>query len=86
MLLCPITNRVKYIGCTNQKPENRLRQHLYDPLKCTKKWLNELELKGLKPDVIVLEENINPSNARYVESCYIRRFNELFGTLLNTQQ
>ena len=57
-LVDPRTDKVRYIGCTTQSLDRRLRQHLGDQVASPRKyqWLAELRQANLEPLVVALEE------------------------------
>jgi predicted DNA binding CopG/RHH family protein len=57
-LVDPRTGQARYVGCTAQPLEVRVRQHLADQASNPRKqqWLEELRQLNLEPEVVVLEE------------------------------
>jgi hypothetical protein len=56
-LLCPVDNKVHYVGQSRQ-PVERLRQHLSDTSVSTKEkreWIRDLRAKGMSPELVILE-------------------------------
>lgn len=57
-LVCPIENKIKYVGKTCFNIESRLTQHCRNTKKNNPKneWIRSLKAKGLSPSVIKLKE------------------------------
>lgn len=59
-LICPISNKIRYIGQTKQKVKDRLRGHIYDKRHNPHKvnWLNKLKKSNLLSElkIEILEE------------------------------
>lgn len=54
--MCPITNKIRYVGKTNSI-KNRYYNHLSDKSKSHKSsWIKSLKVQGLKPYYIILDE------------------------------
>jgi group I intron endonuclease len=65
-LIDPITNQVRYIGLTFNDLKQRLKSHCAEKSKSHKSsWINQLKLKGMKPLIELIEENISS----YEECC-----------------
>lgn len=61
-LLDPISNKIRYIGCTSQDVNVRLKQHLKDRRKSHKvNWINKLKKKNLIPKIYIIEK-VSKSN------------------------
>ena len=85
-LIDPETNRVRYIGKTNN-PKNRLKKHLNE---CTKlgiwtpknQWLFYLKNKGLKPIMNIIDKT-SDEKINQLEIDYISKYRELYEDLTN---
>jgi hypothetical protein len=83
-LKCPVDNKIRYIG-RSLDPDNRLHNHLVGANRNNKAknlWLQSLINKGLKPELVVIEET-NEEFACIAEKYWINHykdtlFNELF--------
>lgn len=65
-LIDPITNQVRYVGLTFNDLKQRLKSHCSEKSKSHKSnWINQLKLKGMKPLIELIEENISS----YEECC-----------------
>ena len=55
----PLTGEIKYVGVTTGALNTRLSQHIYNGKKgkntIVSKWVKSLILKGLKPNIRLLE-------------------------------
>lgn len=85
-LIDPETNRVRYIGKTNN-PIKRLRDHINECKKYgfwtpKNKWILSLIDKGLKPIMNVIEETEN-DNINELEIDYIKKYREIYDDLTN---
>jgi len=59
-LVDPETDKVRYVGKTNVKPQNRYNQHIYQwkrSIRLTKvnSWIKHLSLKDKKPKMVVID-------------------------------
>ena len=75
-LLCPIQNKIRYVGKANN-PAERYRQHLRGGPgnKHKGKWLGELTDQGMQPKLVILEKVANQKPLW--ESAEIRWFDRL---------
>lgn len=58
-LIDPRSNQIRYVGCTIQRVEDRLTQHIVTARKSDtgrSRWLNELDRLGLRPKIVILEQ------------------------------
>lgn len=54
-LLCPLENKVRYIG-QSKKPAERYKSHLRgDGRRPVAQWVRELAVKSLKPKLVILQ-------------------------------
>lgn len=74
-LKCPLSNKLRYIGCTIQELKKRLSHHTTKSavarLEATKEkfdWINELRKKKLKPLIIPLKTFDNIEDAKNFEN------------------
>lgn len=73
-LRCPITNAVRYVGCTRDI-KWRKKAHCYGEEPRTAKWVRELRNQhGLKPMFEVIEQIIGVKEAQRRESELIREW------------
>lgn len=74
-LKCPIDNKIRYIGRTEQPLKIRLGQHMsnvyYESSKDKRNWISKLKKKGLKA-IIVPIETVNKEDAKSTEFKWIR--------------
>jgi hypothetical protein len=92
-LICPLTNKIRYIGQTANSLENRLQSHFNDKnnktqQKCYRaRWMRKLWLEHkLKPSIICLEDNIIEKELNNKELFYINKYLEEGYLLTNTQK
>lgn len=82
------TNELKYIGCTQEKIDNRLKKHL-EPVvrKDMRKWEYMMECleKGALPVWKVFFEFTNRADALKMERLLIKFYTEIGVKLLNVQ-
>ena len=70
-LVDPLVGEVRYVGATEHNLKYRLNQHWCKPLnKGLRTWFHELKAKGLKPDIILLEETNNDQ----VEGRWVQKY------------
>lgn len=90
-LVDPQTKEVRYIGKTIQTLNRRLYKHIYDSKYLIESkthknnWIRKLTSLGLKPEIILLEENIN-SDWSKIEIDYIKKYKELGCNLTNSTE
>lgn len=54
-LVCPLTNKVRYIGKSNN-PVRRYTEHMDDNANTAKvRWLRKIKRHGLQPSLLILE-------------------------------
>jgi hypothetical protein len=87
-LLEPNTELVRYVGLTKKSLKERLRKHLNEKLRGKKatykyNWIQSLKEKGLKPEIILLEDNLNLEEANEKEIVYIKTFKSFGAKLVN---
>lgn len=80
-LKCPREKRIRYIGKTNNI-ERRLYQHIWKAKKEGRKehlyaWIKSLLNENKKPEVIILEDNLNPKEAIEREIFWISQYKNL---------
>lgn len=80
----PVTDELKYVGCTKHDLKHRLDRHLsVARYRKTKgfmvEWLKSLDSKGLKPSIFLIEETNDPVD----EGFYIEYFTSVGCDLLN---
>lgn len=71
-LICPIDNKVKYVG-KSKNPKTRYKQHIkkLDKQSTPKReWLEKLFKKGLLPKMIIVE--IFEGDARHIEQKHVK--------------
>lgn len=63
-LICPLNNKVVYIGKTINPLSIRLSQHLNKNIgnKRKRDWVDTLKIDGLKPRIVLLESISNDSH------------------------
>lgn len=71
-LICPVTHRVRYIGCTCD-PALRWRTHATGKLKSTRRWIDWLTGQGLLPILQVVSKPMEPAKAYKSEAKRIRK-------------
>lgn len=80
----PITNLVRYVGCTKQKLNIRLNLHLKQKENTEKyKWQNQLKSIGLRPIIKELKQYDNLKDAANDEAEFIKIFKDIGHPLLN---
>lgn len=86
-LVDPRDGQLRYVGQTNQLPCQRLAQHehaarrMKDRRRNTQ-WLRSLQVKSVRPEMLVLEEGLSKFVANETESFYITYF-RMVGCRLN---
>jgi len=84
ILICPITNQLKYVGKSNCVIK-RLKDHMWDfrgvPVD-RMLWIDELKRKKLKPILEVIDE-VEISNWQYWEKFWIDYFKSIGANLFN---
>lgn len=89
VLRCPFTTNVKYVGITKNSIEQRLERHLNYAKNANKNYLSQTWLRSLiEQDVVPfiqsIETNLTESDAKVVETWWIRYFKKKGITLKNT--
>lgn len=80
----PITNEIRYVGQTCQTLSTRLQKHLVSKDNLHKiNWLNSIITEGLKPNIVLIEDNLNKKECDIREKYYIKYFREIGIRLLN---
>jgi len=74
-LICPIENKIKYIGLSKNIKE-RFLQHCSNPLKTTKLWILKLKKNNQKPKLIILETT-DKNNGNILEKKWINFYNKI---------
>jgi len=87
-LLEPNTELVRYVGLTRKSLKERLRKHLSEKLRGKKatykyNWIQSLKEKNLKPEIILLEDNLTLDEANKKEIIYIKTFKSFGAKLVN---
>lgn len=85
ILIDPITDEVRYVGKTKYD-RGRLAHHMYDASKCkfpVNKWILSLKNKGLKPEILLLDEINNDEEWKFWEQWYIQLFKSWGFSLTN---
>lgn len=78
----PTTNEVRYIG-KSDNPEARIYHHCATRIGSRKtKWIKSLIERGLRPELIILEECVRDSH-RHAETAWIHFFLDLGCDLTN---
>lgn len=88
ILICPIENKVKYIGRTI-KPEIRLKAHLTcsDGSPEKRNWIKKLKRKKLKPIMEIVDSTFGlDMDAENLESEIIEEYNNLGHVLINAKK
>lgn len=85
-LLDPRTNKVKYVGVTDQ-PNDRLRQHIqgYKSTHTKLDWLKELENAGVQPIMRIIEQTTTRKEAEEREKHWIQVYLKRGYHLVNVQ-
>ncbi len=83
-LSCPITNEVKYIGKTIQRPDYRYRSHISESKHNRRKdkahcWIKSLLNKNLKPIMLIIEETYDINRECY----WIKYYKDLGNNIKN---
>ena len=79
-LICPIENKIKYIGLT-KNIEERYRQHKSNQLKSIRKWVLFLKKNNQYPEINILDFT-DKKNGRELEKIYIEKYKNV---ILNKQ-
>lgn len=74
-LVCPIEERVKYVGMSNE-PEKRLLAHKSNPQGNNVKWIDELKKQSKSPSLYIIEEVDNIDKALERERHWIKFYAE----------
>lgn len=81
-LKCPITEQIRYIG-KSDKPKERYHNHMCDKNDYHRnRWIKSLKLKGLKPELVIIDEVDNILWEEY-EIKYIKLFKSFGADLTN---
>lgn len=84
MLICPIDDKVKYVGKSNS-PEKRLKDHRLD-FRCMDlhkaMWMRLLNSKGQKPILVILDE-VSIHDWKFWEDWWCQYFKSFGYTLFN---
>lgn len=85
-LVDPETKKIMYVGRTRTTLEEQLDRHCRNtnagnPRK--RQWILSLKEKGLKPDIVLLEEVEDATKAADLKRLYIRQFSAANKDLLN---
>lgn len=83
-LTCPIENRVKYIGLT-KNPNTRLSQHINNPSKNVKVWIDYLKASNKLPIMNILQSTTNLDGS-ILEKEWICKFDNLLNKQLNKEK
>ena len=84
VLKCPITNKIKYVGKSNN-PKARYRNHLkkaHNKGTYKRNWINSLKNKGLKPVFEIIDE-VNVNEWKEKEKYYIKYYIDAGCVLVN---
>lgn len=87
-LICPLSNKVRYIGSTWGSPKTRLTQHRTTRSKGVHgRWISELKSRraSKKIKLEILESNINTRVLRKREKHWINHFSSMGFDLTNTR-
>lgn len=85
-LICPVTHRVRYIGCTCS-PDTRWRRHYGTRIQSTKEWIEGLVSRGLFPIMQIVSGPMPQDDAYADESRRITEATEQgWDGLLNRNQ
>lgn len=80
----PKTNIIRYVGQTCYSLEDRLKRHLRAKDKSHRtNWIKSLKNLNLKPNIILIEENLTKEECNLLEKYYIKTFRELGVNLVN---
>lgn len=73
-LKCPVTEKIRYVGRTRNKPEYRYASHCGRwAARRIRKWVKWLATFGKKPELIILA-TVDDSCADFEEKRYIHRY------------
>jgi hypothetical protein len=79
----PRDGEIRYVGQTQQSPQQRLGQHKRQRIeRPVGGWVNDLKGRGLQPTIEVIEEP-HPERLDEREEYYIKRFREIGLDILN---
>lgn len=82
-LYCPTTGELKYIGKTKRYLSDRLYRHMH-PFACENsakvQWITSLKIKGLKPEIKLIEIVKDGANPAIREMFWIAQYNNLLNT------
>lgn len=86
-LIDPRTSEAKYIGLTRLRLDKRLNGHLSTGASvAVSKWVEELSIFNIKPEILSVEENVSEADANEAETFWINYMKVLGAKLLNVQK
>ncbi len=82
----PQTNEVRYIG-SSRNVKRRYSQHLSHATSNQRKqaWINGLKINGLRPTLIILEDNLDKKQALLAEKSWLQIYLERGANLTNAR-
>ena len=75
-LRCPIENKIKYVGVTNN-PKRRYSSHFTNPVGQVRNWVRDLREQNLRPTMEILKEGNDFHRLREEEQWIIKLRPEL---------